>query len=190
MAVSKRLRYEILRRDDHACRYCGATAPEVKLTVDHVLPVALGGTDKPNNLVTACAPCNSGKTSSAPDAPLVEEIDDKALVWMKALAIATERRKVRLEHKRRVIDWFNDEWNHRYNFAAPLPGDWEETVFRFANNGLARIELEDAIDIAYQSNAALANIFKYFCGVCWRKIESLQDEAGDIIENGEVEHGS
>ncbi|MEU5976310.1 hypothetical protein [Streptomyces sp. NPDC047315] len=24
MAVSKRLRYEILRRDNHACRYCGA----------------------------------------------------------------------------------------------------------------------------------------------------------------------
>jgi len=31
MAVSKRLRFEILRRDDHACRYCGATAPEAKL---------------------------------------------------------------------------------------------------------------------------------------------------------------
>lgn len=23
MAISKRLRYEILRRDNHACRYCG-----------------------------------------------------------------------------------------------------------------------------------------------------------------------
>lgn len=33
MAVSKRLRYEILRRDDHACRYCGDRAPDVKLTV-------------------------------------------------------------------------------------------------------------------------------------------------------------
>lgn len=34
MAVSKRTRYEVLRRDNHACRYCGASAPEVKLTVD------------------------------------------------------------------------------------------------------------------------------------------------------------
>jgi 5-methylcytosine-specific restriction endonuclease McrA len=54
MAVSKRLRYEILRRDNYACRYCGATAPDVKLNVDHVIPQSLGGSDKPDNLVTSC----------------------------------------------------------------------------------------------------------------------------------------
>ncbi|MYS16585.1 HNH endonuclease [Streptomyces sp. SID4982] len=75
MAVSKRLRYEILRRDNHACRYCGATAPDVKLNVDHVIPQALGGTDKPDNLVTACADCNSGKTSSLPGADPVMDVD-------------------------------------------------------------------------------------------------------------------
>ena len=55
MAVTKRMRFEILRRDNHACRYCGATAPDVKLAVDHVTPVALGGTDSPDNLVASCA---------------------------------------------------------------------------------------------------------------------------------------
>lgn len=73
MAVSKRLRYEILRRDSHTCRYCGASAPDVPLRVDHVTPVALGGTDTPANLVTSCEPCNSGKTSTiegfVPDVP-------------------------------------------------------------------------------------------------------------------------
>lgn len=64
MAVSKRLRYEVLRRDSHTCRYCGASAPDVLLRVDHVTPVALGGTDTPENLVTACDPCNSGKSST------------------------------------------------------------------------------------------------------------------------------
>jgi 5-methylcytosine-specific restriction endonuclease McrA len=62
VSVSKRLRYEVLRRDDHACRYCGHTAPDVPLTVDHVIPVALGGTDEPENLVTACKDCNAGKS--------------------------------------------------------------------------------------------------------------------------------
>ena len=57
MAVTKRMRFEILRRDNHACRYCGATAPDVKLVVDHVTPVALGGTDSPDNLVASCAAC-------------------------------------------------------------------------------------------------------------------------------------
>src|SRR5438045_4098958 len=68
--ISKRLRYEILRRDNHACRYCGATAPDTPLTVDHVVPTALGGGDDPTNLVTACADCNGGKTSTTPGAEL------------------------------------------------------------------------------------------------------------------------
>ena len=75
MAVSKRLRYEILRRDNHACRYCGAAAPQVKLNVDHVIPTSLGGSDKPENLVAACADCNGGKTSSLPDAMPVADVD-------------------------------------------------------------------------------------------------------------------
>lgn len=64
MAVSKRLRFEILRRDNHTCRYCGASAPATPLRVDHVVPAALGGSDHPSNLVTSCEPCNSGKTST------------------------------------------------------------------------------------------------------------------------------
>lgn len=59
MALSKRVRFEILKRDDHACHYCGATAPDVVLHVDHVVPVALGGSDNPDNLVTACQGCNA-----------------------------------------------------------------------------------------------------------------------------------
>lgn len=81
MAVSKRLRYEVLRRDNHACRYCGRSAPDVALTVDHVVPVALGGSDDPGNLVTACRDCNSGKSASSPDAPIVANVADDALRW-------------------------------------------------------------------------------------------------------------
>jgi 5-methylcytosine-specific restriction endonuclease McrA len=61
--ISKRLRYEILRRDGHHCRYCGLGSDEVTITVDHVIPTALGGTDDPSNLVAACRDCNSGKAS-------------------------------------------------------------------------------------------------------------------------------
>lgn len=67
MAVSRRLRFEVLRRDGHACRYCGRTAPEVQLTIDHVMPVALGGHDDLANLAAACSECNSGKGSTSLD---------------------------------------------------------------------------------------------------------------------------
>lgn len=90
MAISKRLRYEVLRRDNHTCRYCGARAPDVGLTIDHVVPVALGGSDAPSNLVTACVDCNAGKTSSSPDAPLVEDVEQDALRWARAMERAAQ----------------------------------------------------------------------------------------------------
>ena len=34
MAVSQCTRFEVLRRDAHTCRYCGSSAPDVKLTVE------------------------------------------------------------------------------------------------------------------------------------------------------------
>lgn len=54
-------RFEVLKRDGFACRYCGRKAPEVTLHVDHVVPRAKGGSDDPSNLVAACSACNQGK---------------------------------------------------------------------------------------------------------------------------------
>lgn len=45
MSITKRMRFEVLRRDSSTCRYCGQSAPDVKLHVDHVRPAALGGDD-------------------------------------------------------------------------------------------------------------------------------------------------
>lgn len=56
-----RARFDVLVRDNYTCRYCGRQAPNVVLHVDHVIPVAKGGTDDPDNLVTACYDCNEGK---------------------------------------------------------------------------------------------------------------------------------
>lgn len=186
MAVSKRLRYEVLRRDNHTCRYCGSAAPDVKLTVDHVLPVALGGSDEPTNLVAACADCNSGKTSSTPDAPLVADVEAKALLWDRALALAVERREARLEERQALFDYFETEWLGRYEISVPIGDDWKETVHRFYALGLRVAELDDAIDIAYQSPVKAANVWKYFCGVCWNKVRALEEDARQLIDTGAV----
>lgn len=60
-AVSPRSRFEIFKRDKFTCQYCGSKAPDVVLEVDHIAPVAEGGTNDPLNLVTACTTCNGGK---------------------------------------------------------------------------------------------------------------------------------
>jgi 5-methylcytosine-specific restriction endonuclease McrA len=60
-SLSARTRFEILKRDNSTCRYCGARAPNVVLHVDHVHPVSRGGRNDLENLVTACSACNAGK---------------------------------------------------------------------------------------------------------------------------------
>jgi len=56
-----KLRWKILQRDNFTCQYCGQSAPNVKLEVDHKIPIAEGGTDDEDNLVTTCYACNRGK---------------------------------------------------------------------------------------------------------------------------------
>jgi 5-methylcytosine-specific restriction endonuclease McrA len=51
-------RREVLRRDNHACQYCGSGK---RLTLDHVIPRSKGGQHTWNNVVAACESCNSKK---------------------------------------------------------------------------------------------------------------------------------
>lgn len=89
--MNKRLRFEVLRRDGFRCTYCGATPKEKELHVDHLIPVALGGTDAPENLATACADCNQGKASTTLEAETVAELDRARAVESAARASALQR---------------------------------------------------------------------------------------------------
>lgn len=60
-ALSAKTRFEVFKRDGFKCQYCGASAPETVLHVDHVVAVANGGKNSMLNLVTSCQPCNGGK---------------------------------------------------------------------------------------------------------------------------------
>lgn len=63
MSLSKRVRFEIFKRDSFTCQYCGKRAPDVVLHADHIQPRAAGGTDHITNLITACEGCNLGKAA-------------------------------------------------------------------------------------------------------------------------------
>lgn len=187
MAVSKRLRYEVLRRDNHACRYCGQMAPDVKLHVDHVVPVALGGSDEPSNLVTACMDCNSGKSATPADAALVNDVSAKALRWAEAIraaadaAVAESRARTKLESD--FLDFwelfaYGPEWNRK---QVPLPSNYGASLHQFMAAGLPWPLILDAVEIAMNSRASADETFRYFCGVCWRKVSELQQQAFDSL---------
>ncbi len=64
--IDDKLRYAVLKRDNSTCQRCGANVyntPNVKLVVDHKIPVELGGDTTIDNLWTLCTRCNGGKQS-------------------------------------------------------------------------------------------------------------------------------
>jgi len=60
-AISKKSRFEVFKRDGFKCQYCGRSAPEVILEVDHIKAVANKGKSDIMNLITSCRDCNRGK---------------------------------------------------------------------------------------------------------------------------------
>ena len=59
--IPRKLRHEVFKRDGYRCRECGASKDETSLEIDHILPVAKGGTNDIGNLQTLCRECNRMK---------------------------------------------------------------------------------------------------------------------------------
>ena len=60
-SIPRRLRHQVFQRDGYRCRECGATNKQTRLHVDHIKPVAKGGTNDLSNLQTLCEDCNRAK---------------------------------------------------------------------------------------------------------------------------------
>ena len=86
-SLSKKLRFEVFKRDKFTCQYCGEKAPNVVLEVDHITPVSKKGTDELFNLITSCFDCNRGKSN-------IELSDDSVITkQMTQLELLQERRE-------------------------------------------------------------------------------------------------
>lgn len=183
--VSKRLRYEILRRDDHTCRYCGRRAPDVALTVDHVIPTALGGRTEAENLVTACGDCNAGKSSIAPDSPIVASVSEDALRWAEAARAAAAELVLDVSARAEYADAFKDAWD-RWTYSGgdpiPLPDGWRASLGEFHAAGLPIAVIVEAVDITMARPRK--DDWRYFCGVTWRKVDELIARTGEITREG------
>lgn len=94
-SLSKTVRFEVFKRDAFKCQYCGKSAPEVMLEVDHIIPVAKGGSNEIFNLITSCRDCNAGKGS--------RKIDDSSI-------LAKQRDQLEEIHERREQIKMMAEW--------------------------------------------------------------------------------
>lgn len=105
-SISKKLRFEVFKRDGFKCQCCGESAPDVILNVDHINPVSKGGDNDVMNLITSCFACNSGKSD--------REISDNSIIERQRAQLQelSERR----EQLEMMIGWrdglkkINEEW--------------------------------------------------------------------------------
>jgi len=186
VAVTKRTRFEVLRRDNHQCRYCGATADDAPLTVDHVVPTALGGADDPGNLVAACRDCNAGKTSTSPDASVIEDVSAAQMMWADQLRIALGTAGVEAENAKAYRDDFREHWDRYTNSSGPLPlpRGWISTVDYWMGLRVPISVLENAIDIAMDKDQVRNDArFRYMCGIVWRTLDKAREQAGPVVDD-------
>lgn len=107
--ISNSLRFDVFQRDKHTCQYCGRRPPEARLEIDHLIPVAKGGTDDFLNLVTSCRECNSGKS-----AKLIKQFTGGHTKeeWRER---TKERRSEALRNRREQIDEVIHHWSECRN---------------------------------------------------------------------------
>lgn len=166
--LSKSQRFEIFKRDDFTCQYCGAHPPKVVLEVDHIVPVAEGGGNEDTNLVTACFNCNRGKAarpltvtppSLAAKAAEIAEREEQLRGYSAIAAARRDREEAEtwtaFNHWRGTTKTTHDKFNSMKRFILHL--------------GIS--DVLDAIDIALGAGITNDNSeWRYFCGVCWNKI--------------------
>ena len=59
--LAKGAREFVYEREEGRCHHCGAPIAFNAFEVDHLIPVALGGLTRADNIVASCMPCNRKK---------------------------------------------------------------------------------------------------------------------------------
>jgi hypothetical protein len=184
MAIGKKLRFEVFKRDAFRCQYCGRTPPAVTLEVDHVHPESKGGCDDIDNLLTSCFDCNRGKRDGLLSSVPMQLSEKMAIQQDRAEQLEDYNKfliKVR-KQKDKWCDAFGDKWYQLCGFAAGQYG-FEEvravSIRKFLDQ-LPPEEIMEAIVIAHDRKPATRHYdlttWKYFCGICWNKIKRATRE--------------
>lgn len=176
IAVPKRVRFEVFKRDGFSCQYCGAHPPSVILHLDHINPVAHGGKNDIDNLITACEPCNLGKSDK-----LLSDVPPS----LKDKAAQVKEREAQIKGYQRTMDQarsrVDDDAELVCNAYEKLnPGytlnNQSMVSARLFVDKLGRHEVVEAMERAYsRPSRGAGSQFKYFCGICWNKIREQKD---------------
>lgn len=172
--IGKKLRFEVFKRDEFTCTYCGRKPPAVVLQVDHVIPVADDGPDTLENLATSCFDCNSGKSdralsvlpeTAASRADLLAEREEQEREFAKLLRARRKRQESTIEDIEKILLQGSDlVFTERFRISV-------KTFLEQLS--LDRVTL--AAEMAYNRIHRPEPRLKYFCGICWKFIREGND---------------
>ena len=171
-SISKKRRFDVFKRDGFRCSYCGAHPSEkVLLEIDHIKPIADGGEDEIDNLVTACFDCNRGK-AAVPLTSIPQSLAEKAA------RVAEREAQVRSYHnilegqkdrREREVWKIAELYMERFGDDA-IPRSHLNSVGKFLDY-LDFYDVQWAMEFACRKMYDRGSAFRYFCGVCWSRIK-------------------
>jgi Restriction endonuclease len=125
-SLSKKIRFEVFKRDSFTCQYCGKVAPNVVLELDHIEPVSKGGTNDILNLITSCYDCNRGKSD--------RELNDDSVV-------TKQRQQLELLQERREQIQQMFEWRKA---LQQISDDTNDMVISYIEDHIAHFSLNES----------------------------------------------
>ena len=170
--VSKRMRFEVLKRDRFTCQYCSAKPPKVPLEVDHIMPVSKGGENVMNNLITACFDCNRGKSNieltAVPESMVQKmELRSIALEQQKQFSRLLKREKKEMES---MIDIVESIYSISVDDKYCFTDKFRLSVKNFIKE-LGVDEVSEAMEKTVIKHLRHGDVLRYFCGICWNIIK-------------------
>lgn len=188
--LSKKLRFEVFKRDSFTCQYCGAKAPDVLLHADHIKPYSKGGKNSILNLVTACASCNGGKSNS-----LLSE--NQSLDKARNQAELLQQRREQIEM---IAEWHNGLANLDTLEVESMGKHWTSlTGWGLNESGLASllkwkrqfgmVAVLEAMTISNTAYLAgkkitkdmIEDAFRKIGGICFNKVRDKEDPIGATV---------
>ena len=175
MSITKKLRFEVFKRDGFRCAYCGKSPPDVLLEVDHIKPKSKKGKDDINNLLTACFDCNRGKSNIEIDKAPQQLVDNLEVLKQKEEQFAeyhkyTQRIERRINKYIKAVDEAYTENFPDYQLNTKFK---RGTVKKFVKL-LEPSDVVDSMHLACSKINDADNAIRYFCGICWNKIRGTK----------------
>lgn len=172
--ISNKTRVEIFKRDKFTCQYCGRSAPEVILEIDHIKPVAEGGTNDVINLITSCRECNRGKGKTLLDDQTVLEKQKKQLDELEErrqqLSMMVEWKEELLKMDEDFLEFLNSYYTKFTGYSLAEGGKLKvrKLIKRFSHK-----EVQEALEISLTT---------YFSG-SQQSASEVIDKLGGICHN-------